>query len=53
MADVHVAQRDEQDSEREVAPLRQADDAVLIDSTGRDIDDIVAEMKRIAERALK
>lgn len=47
-----VAQRDKQDSEREAAPLRQADDAVLVDSTGRGVDDIVAEMKRIAESAL-
>jgi CMP/dCMP kinase len=42
-----VVQRDRQDSERPVAPLKQADDAVLVDSTGRDVDDIVAEMKNV------
>jgi cytidylate kinase len=47
-----VVQRDKQDSERTVAPLRQAEDAVLIDSTGREPEAIVAEMKKlIDERA--
>lgn len=32
-----VIQRDRQDSEREIAPLRQADDAVLVDTTGVDL----------------
>ena len=47
-----VAKRDKQDSEREIAPLRQADDARLVDSTGRSIDDIVADMKRQVEAVL-
>jgi len=46
-----VAQRDKQDSEREVAPLRQAADAKLIDSTGRSIDDVVSQMLRLVEDA--
>ncbi len=46
-----VAQRDKQDSEREIAPLRQADDAVLVDSSGRSVDDIVREMVAAVERA--
>ena len=46
-----VAQRDEQDSTREVAPLKQAEDAVLIDSTGRDIEDVVSQMMRVIEDA--
>lgn len=46
-----VAQRDEQDSTREVAPLKQADDAILIDSTGRDIEDVVSQMQRVVEDA--
>ncbi len=46
-----VAQRDEQDSTREVAPLEQADDAILIDSTGRDIEDVVSQMQRVVEDA--
>ena len=33
-----VIQRDKQDTERETAPLRQADDAVLVDTTNADLD---------------
>lgn len=36
-----VVQRDKQDSERAVAPLRQADDAVLVDSSTRTIIEVV------------
>jgi cytidylate kinase len=39
-----VVQRDRQDSEREIAPLRPADDGVLVDSTGKSIDEVVEEM---------
>jgi cytidylate kinase len=39
-----VVQRDRQDSEREIAPLRPSDDGVLIDSTGKNIDAVVEEM---------
>lgn len=41
-----VVQRDRQDSERELAPLRQADDAIPIDSTGLTIDEVVALMEQ-------
>lgn len=37
-----MAYRDLQDSSRALAPLRQADDAVLIDTTGLSVDDVVA-----------
>ncbi len=36
-----LAARDERDSSREVAPLRPAEDAILIDSTELDIDEVV------------
>ena len=39
-----VEQRDSQDSTRAVAPLRQADDALLVDSSGTGIDDVVRSM---------
>jgi cytidylate kinase len=39
-----VVQRDRQDSEREIAPLRPSDDGVLVDSTGKTIDEVVEEM---------
>ncbi|MEO6460672.1 MAG: (d)CMP kinase [Bdellovibrionota bacterium] len=36
--------RDDQDSNRPIAPLKQAPDAILIDSTSRSLDDVVGEM---------
>lgn len=39
-----VVERDHQDETRAIAPLRIAEDAILIDSTGRSIDDVVNEM---------
>jgi len=42
-----VSQRDRRDSSRAVAPLTQADDAVLVDSTGVTLEDVVS---RMAER---
>lgn len=41
-----VVQRDRQDSERELAPLRQANDAIPIDSTGLTIDEVIALMEQ-------
>jgi CMP/dCMP kinase len=42
-----VEERDRRDSERASSPLRMADDAILVDSSGRGIDDIVAEMESL------
>jgi CMP/dCMP kinase len=39
-----VRTRDHKDTMRPIAPLRQADDAMLIDSSDRAIDDVVEEM---------
>jgi cytidylate kinase len=39
-----IAERDLRDQTREVAPLRPADDACLIDSTGRTVEEIVREV---------
>jgi cytidylate kinase len=41
--------RDKADTERAVAPLRKADDAVVVDSTGRPVDDVIEEMVRVVE----
>ena len=41
--------RDKADTERKVAPLRRADDAVLVDSTGRDVDAVIEEMVRVVQ----
>ena len=43
-----VKQRDYQDSHREIAPLKQAHDAVLLDTSDLDIDGVVAAIKTIA-----
>jgi CMP/dCMP kinase len=39
--------RDERDSTRAVAPLKQADDAVAIDSSGMSVDEVVSKMASI------
>jgi cytidylate kinase len=39
-----VKRRDEQDTVRAVSPLRQADDAILIDSSHRSIEDVVSQI---------
>ena len=39
-----LARRDQADSTREASPLRQADDAVVLDTTGRTIEDVVGEI---------
>ncbi len=38
---------------RDVSPLKQADDAVLLDSSDLDIDGVVSEMKKIIQGAAK
>lgn len=48
-----VATRDRQDESRPIAPLRRADDAVLVDSSDLDTDQVVARCLELArERAL-
>ena len=42
-----IKQRDHQDSTREIAPLKQAKDAVLVDTSDMDIDAVIAEIRRI------
>jgi len=44
-----VIRRDKADTERPVAPLRQADDALLVDSGDRAVDEIIETMARIVE----
>ena len=39
-----IAARDKQDSERAISPLRQAEDAVLLDTTELSIDDVVGRI---------
>jgi len=37
-------ERDEQDKNRKIAPLKKADDAIYIDTTGKSIDEVVEEI---------
>lgn len=46
-----VARRDRLDSTRATSPLRPAPDALVIDTTDRAVDDIVAQIVQAAERA--
>jgi cytidylate kinase len=42
-----VAARDAQDEQREHAPLRMADDALLVDSDGISVEDVLGRMEKI------
>ena len=42
-----IQQRDYQDSHREIAPLKQAKDAILLDTSDMDIEGVIAAMKKI------
>lgn len=43
-----IVERDRSDSEREVGPLREPEDAIRIDSDGKTIEQVVDEMEAIA-----
>jgi cytidylate kinase len=47
-----IAERDQRDSSRTHAPLRQAQDAVLLDTTGLNIDQVVSRALAIAKAKL-
>jgi cytidylate kinase len=47
----NIAERDRIDSERVDSPLRAADDAIIVDSTGLEIDEVVAEIVGHYERS--
>ena len=42
-----IEQRDYQDTHREIAPLKQAKDAYLLDTSNLDIDGVIAAMKKL------
>ena len=45
-ADIRI--RDQRDSNRPIAPLKQADDAVLLDTSDMNIDEVTAAIRKIA-----
>ena len=42
-----IKERDERDENREISPLRQAEDAVLLDSSDMTIDEVVAAIVKL------
>lgn len=44
-----IAERDERDSTREIAPLKQAEDAVLVDSSHMTIKEVVAAIVKLCD----
>ena len=44
-----IKERDERDMTREISPLKQADDAVLVDTSDMTIEDVVISVRRIIE----
>ena len=46
---VDIQERDDRDMHREMSPLRQAEDAVLVDSSEMSIDEVVAAIRAIAD----
>ena len=47
-----IQQRDYQDTHREIAPLKMCRDSVKVDTSGMDIDQVVAEIKAIAGKKI-
>ena len=47
-----IVRRDEYDSSRATSPLKPADDAILLDSTGRYIEDVIDEIACLAQERL-
>jgi cytidylate kinase len=48
-----VMQRDQSDMHRVYSPLKKADDAVIIDSTHRSVEEVVEEMVRIIDERME
>lgn len=49
---IEISERDRADSERVVSPLKQAKDAILIDTTSMSIEEVAKEISRLAEERL-
>ncbi|MGE6258855.1 (d)CMP kinase [Heyndrickxia sporothermodurans] len=48
-----IEQRDKLDSEREVSPLKKAEDAIVIDTTSLTIDDVVERIMNLANERIE
>lgn len=47
-----IKQRHESETQREIAPLRQAEDAILVDSTNLTIEEVVEEIEKIIKKKM-
>ena len=47
-----IAARDKQDSERAISPLRQADDALLLDTSDMNIEQVVEKIMQLVEERI-
>lgn len=45
-----IEERDQRDSSRDLAPLKPAEDAIIIDTTGKDIDQVLEEVFEVVVR---
>lgn len=52
MLKTEISERDRADSEREVSPLKQAEDALFIDTTAMSIEEVAKEISRLAKERL-
>lgn len=48
-----IIERDERDMNRDIAPLKQAEDAVLVDSSDMNIEEVVVAIMSLAEEQIK
>jgi CMP/dCMP kinase len=48
-----IRERDRRDSERDIAPLKPAHDALLVDTSGNTLDEVVAELEAIVRAQLR
>lgn len=49
---MEISERDRMDSEREISPLMQAEDAILLDTTAMSIETVVDRIRELAEKRL-
>ena len=47
-----ISERDQADSEREISPLKKAEDAIIIDTTGKTIEEVTNRIIEYAEKRL-
>ena len=49
----NIKQRYKAETERDIAPLKQAEDAILVDSTNMTIEEVVEKIEKIIKQKMK